>query len=270
MSLKVCYVTAYLNLHRDQWRFFSRSFEDYFTCFKDLLKPFKNANPSEYEFVIYIDSRHYETLKEYTDLYPVSTLISIDENFMNTNIPVWSRLEKEIQIMNSPEYKALIPSRQIYPENNVPTYTLINHAKIDFVTYTMDNISNAPFLLWADFGYCKHPSYTPEYLIDPTKLQLDKINYTLINAIDERDRDIIYTLRNAPEKIGGFFFFGNRPVLKRYQQLYHKILDYYQSMNIADDDQALVLSCYFNEPELFAMHNLGQWHQALNYFQKTI
>ena len=80
--------------------------------------------------------------------------------------------------------------------------------------------------------------------------------------------DITYTLKVAPEKIGGFFFLGRKDKLKEYQQIYHQILDNFQNNNIADDDQHLALRCYFHKPSLFTLHYLMEWHCILFKYQK--
>jgi hypothetical protein len=51
--------------------------------------------------------------------------------------------------------------------------------------------------------------------------------------------------------------------------LYHEILNYFQNtLNIVDDDQHLVLQCYFKNPSLFTMHYLGRWHSVLREYQQ--
>ncbi len=168
--------------------------------------------------------------------------------------------------MNSEYYKSLISHRDV-PECHIPEYTLINHSKIDFMIEA-SKLKNSEFFCWIDFGYFALKERIPLNLVDINKLDKNRINYTLINPIDNRDSDVLYTLRNAPERIGGFFFFGERNVLKEYQELYHFVLKEFQyDYNIADDDQHLVLRCYVKQPDLFALHYLGGWHRALCHFQ---
>jgi hypothetical protein len=97
-------------------------------------------------------------------------------------------------------------------------------------------------------------------------LNLDTVNICSVNKIDENDRDILYTLKKAPEKIGAYLFFGNKIKLKEFQLLCHKWLDYFQSINIADDEQHLWLQCFFEKPELFTEHVFGEWHLGLKKF----
>ena len=58
--------------------------------------------------------------------------------------------------------------------------------------------------------------------------QLPKLfgNLSDMRYIDENDYNAIYTLRVAPEKIGGFFMFGNRDNMKEYRELYRESNQY--------------------------------------------
>ncbi len=265
---KTCYISTFYDIQRADWdNKFARTFEDYLDSFQPIINLFINNRDDRFEMVVYIDSRHFEAVNNKVKDISSIKLISIDNDFMKVNIPMWTTLDREREIMNSTEFKELIPHRLIYPEHSVPEYSLINHCKIDFIGYTIDaNISSADYFAWVDFGYCKTPQSIPKTFLDLSKLDLNKVNYTLVNQIDIRDSNILYTLLNAPERIGGFFFFGSRTVLKTYQALYHKMLESFQVKGIADDDQALALACYWSHPDMFHLHGPFGWHQALTRF----
>jgi len=263
----VCYVTAFYDMNRDNWSHYSRTFEDYLLSFLPFVDLFTRYSTGGYEMVVFIDKKHQPRLQEIVPSNIGITLIGIDEEFMKNNIPMWSTIPREREIMNSPTYKKMIQHRSHCPETYIPEYTMINHCKIDFIGYTIDNLSTYQYLCWVDFGYFKKPEWIPTTMIDINKLDKDRVNYTLINKLTVMDSDPIYTLRYCPERVGGFFFFGNRDILKEYQALYHKMLYAYQySYRIADDDQALVLACYFEVPDMFRLHYTGKWHIALKYF----
>ena len=196
-------------------------------------------------------------------------IIGIDINFMNF-LPMWKTLKKEDQVMNSLYFKNIIGHRHIYPEHSFPEYTLINHCKIDLICSLINsNKLDYEYYCWVDFGFFKLKENIPNKLLDINRFNLNTINYALINAVDERDKNIYYTLKYAPEKIGGYFFFGKKSKLKEYQKLYHEILDYFQTtLNLTDDDQHLVLQCYFKNPTLFTLHNLGKWHSIFVEYEK--
>jgi hypothetical protein len=266
MSDRLCYVTAYLELGREKWTDFQRSFELYFQNFTPLVDLFNQEPRSTlHELVVFIDTIHYHRVKNYVGINPNITVVPIDENFMKNNIPAWERLDRETEIMNSEFYKTILAHRLKYPEHHNPKYTLINHAKIDFVN-TAFLLSTCEYFCWVDFAYC-NPQGVPETLIDINLLDKERINFVLINPFTERDRDVRYTILNAPERVGGGFFFGNRKMLVSYQQLYHKVHIWFQQQNLADDDQHLITQCYFPNKDFFKMEHLGGWFKALKHYQ---
>jgi hypothetical protein len=192
-------------------------------------------------------------------------IIEINEKFMN-NLPSWKKLERETEIMESVQYKNLMRHRLRFPEHSHPKYTIITHCKTDFVYLSLQNYKY-DYYCWIDFGYCKKPEWIPKKLIDINKINKNKVNFTLINPLDQNDSNIMYTLHVAPEKIGGYFFFGNKETVTKYINLYHKNLDEFQKLGIADDDQHLTLRCYYENPDLFQLYVLGNWHLALTHFQ---
>jgi hypothetical protein len=270
---KLCYITAYLDINRNNWKSFNRSFDNYLQTFLPYIELFKNNNSTplgpnlDYEMIVFIDEKYYSLLLSYISTSLPIKLIKINFDFMN-NLPMWKTLEKERSIMNSDSFQKLIPHRLHFPEHSIPEYTLINHSKIDFISYVINNnLSLSPYFSWVDFGFFSKSSNIPSTFLDINKLNLNTINYTLINPLNNNDNNIYYTLNFAPEKIGGFFFFGSRSKILEFHSLYLSMLNFYQNINICDDDQALVLACYFTNPSLFTLHNLGAWHKALTYFQ---
>lgn len=265
--MSVCFVTAFLDLERESWSTFSRKFDDYLNAFTPYINMFEKCidNPL-FKMVCFIDEKRFEMVQK---LNPPSNmiLIKINEKYLNENSILWKRLNEETRIMNSENYKNKIKHRLHFPENTNPKYTLINHSKIDFVNLAF-NIVDSEYYCWVDFGYFSNVNKIPLYMLDINKLNKNKINYMLINKIEDVDKDYMYTLIHAPEKIGGFFFFGNRENLKKYQSLYHEIHSKFQQLEIVDDDQFMALQCYFENPSLFHFH-LDGWHNALISFQKS-
>lgn len=266
--MRLCYVTAFWDIGRDNWVDFQRSFDKYFEVFTHMVKMFKNdPENKEYELFVFIDSKHYARVSAYVGDYPNIFVLAIDEDFMKNNIPLWSRLEKETTIMASEQYRTFMASRLQFPEHNNPKYTLINHAKIDFINFAL-LFSKSEAFCWIDFGFFQSLNKVPSRLLDVNLFDKNKIHFTLIHPLDERDKDVGYTLLNAPEKIDGGFFLGTRENVKKYQKLFHKIHSWFQEKNIADDDQHVALQCYFHVPSFFQLHYLGSWHKAFVQFQK--
>jgi len=262
--MNCCYITSYFDINRSQWTTFSRTFDDYLSYFKPFLTLFDKSKTND-NLIVFIDDRHFKKLDDLlTDTHTIF-LIPINQSFLEQNLHCWKTLETERRIMNHPEFKALVGDRITFPECRYPEYTLINHCKIDFISYAINsNLTSAKYIAWIDFGFFAKSENIPKTLLDLSKFNLSRINYTLINPIDETDNDVYYTLKYAPEKIGGFFFLGRRDILLQYQILYHKSLADLHSKNIVDDDQALALYCYFQKRDLFSFNtsNFG-WHRVL-------
>jgi len=270
MNNGICYVTLYYDIGRNKWENkFQRAFDEYLIYFEPFIKLFNKNTCEDDMMVIFIDKNFKEKLSEKLNEDTRIHLIEIDSNFMN-ELPMWKTIETERQIMQEESFKFILGSRNLFPEHNYPEYTLINHCKIDLISYLINsNKLNYNYYTWVDFGFFKVQQNIPNKLLDINRFNLDTINYTCINPIDIRDTGVIYTLQNAPEKIGGFFFFGHKDKLLEYQKLYHEVLNWFQNeLKIADDDQHLVLQCYFKKPELFTLHTHYGWHRVFKYYQK--
>lgn len=271
---KICYVSAFLDIGRDEWKSFTRTFDQYLESFLPYIHLFKShhgINNEKWCMVLYIDKKHFSVVKEkIEEIYekmPI-TMIPIDEEFLENNLPIWTRLGREKEILDSKEYKTRYVHRLNFPENSNPKYTMINHAKIDFVAHTIHNVDQtSEYFCWTDFGYFKSEELIPKSLLSLEKLDKNFVNYTLINDLTDMDAVVSYTMDHAPEKIGGFFFFGDRDKLIQYQRLYHYVHLHFQSLNIVDDDQHMALRCYYTSPDLFKLHMLGKWHMAHIFFQ---
>lgn len=265
---KICYVTAFLDLHREKWDIWeARDRDAYVTSFSRYL-PLFSSNTQNYEMFVYIDVSMYETLKDLCNKIPNIYLIPLDESFLLNNSLLWRRLPREQEIMQSDSFKTIMKHRLDYPEVSVPRYNMINHSKIDLVCYTMQ-LTDADVIGWVDFGYLKNTENVPAQLIDPLKLYPNRVNFSLVNPIEPRHYYIMDTLVKAPEVVEGGFFFGNRIALLKYQKLYHDTHAEFHNQGITDDDQHVVLQAYKTSPGLFHMNYQGKWLVSMRYFQTS-
>jgi hypothetical protein len=260
-------VTAFFDIGRGDWNDeFNRSTDLYFMGFQEYLN-------LSYNIVLYLDSRYYDKYIKLINLYPNRIkdikLILIDEVWLFNNIWCWKLLDKETYIMQDPTFKLYLKNRSNFPEHKYPKYTLINHAKIDFIMNAIENnLINTDLIAWSDFGnFLYHKPYQSRPF-DINKINKNKINVCIMNELDENDKNIFYTLAHAPEKMTGTFWIG--PIIKmaEYQQIYHNILTIFQNNMIADDDQHIMIHCYLSQPELFQLHNFkNYWYNAFYFFQ---
>jgi hypothetical protein len=262
----------YYDIGRDKWKTFKRTFEEYLEGFLPFIELFNKDNCDNDAMIVFIHEKFYDKLN--TKIKEETTnikLISINEDFMK-KLHCWKSLDKEKEIMNSEEFKKIIKDRNQCPECIYPKYTLINHSKIDLICWIINNkISDFNYYSWVDFGFFgKSREHIPKKLMNINEFMLDKVNIMLVKSINEKDKDIYYTLKEAPEKVGGFFFFGRKDKLIEFQKLYHSILYWFQyELKIADDDQHLMLRCYLKEPKLFETHCHYGWHKIFRLYEKS-
>lgn len=259
--MDITLITAFLDIGRDNWSHWKRTTQEYINAFKVYYQ-------LDYRMIIFMDKRYINEIK--TD-DPKKTIIPIDEEWLEKNSWVWRQLPIETEIMKSPNYVSLIHHRITCPETHNPKYTLINHAKIDFVCYALEKaMVTTPFVAWSDFGYFgnKSAEYIPKNLLDSKKFDIARINLCSNGDFGIQDRNPHYTLQVAPEVINGYFFFGPVSLMKKYQELYHSQMVEFQNMKLADDDQHLTLRCVFKNPEMFKVWRFNRWHWALVYFQQ--
>lgn len=261
----ICYVTAFLDIGRNDWKHFNRSVETYFNSFLNLCNLF---DKTENKLIIFLDDK-YEIKGEKENI----NVIKINEDFLKSNFIIWNRIEEEKRIMESENYKNLINHKLHCPEHNNYKYTLINHSKIEFIEFAIKKNPEFKYFSWIDFGYLSEKERIPKSLIELKNINqniLKKIEnnicFMLLNYIDYRDENSYYTLINAPEKVCGTFFIGKRQNLLKYYNLY--LEEYYllQKSEIVDDDQHLVLNCYFKSPELFHFFKIQNWRNIMKFF----
>jgi len=75
------------------------------------------------------------------------------------------------------------------------------------------------------------------------------VNMIYNNPIDVNDRNPLYTLVFAPEKITGPFWFGSKETNINYWFMYHEALQRIYSMGTAEDDKAVMVYCYTHQKD---------------------
>ena len=267
-------VSVFLDIGRDNWDKYERTTQLYINSFLNYLN-------YDNKMIIFIDDMYINEIKEKYEqsLYKNKIFIPINIEWMKQNIYAWQKLELDRSIMNSEIYKTTVQNRinNNYPENIYPEYNAINHAKIDFICYAINNnlIGKNDFIGWSDFGYFNSILHNNSKLYPVAKLginnfNLNKLSFCLRNKLDENDNDMFYTFINAPEKFTGSFFSGPINLMIELQELYHKSLEELHANNISDDDQHLYLRCFLKNPDIFELYlSNNEWPKALIYFEQA-
>ena len=276
---EIVLITAFFDISRDKWLHLQRDSNYYLDSFKNLLLTEKNI-------IAFIDEKYFNIDFIQNYIYNANLLnrrktkiIPINIDWLNSNCESWKKFEIAKKIMKSNEYIEKVKSRikGCSPENTYPEYNTINHSKIDFIKYAIDNnlIDNNDFICWCDFGYYKSILHNnsfeyPYSCLDIKKFSLNKLNFCLRNKIIINDADINYTLINARETFTGSFFSGKPKLMNKLYYLYHECLDELYENNVSDDDQHVYLRCFLKEPNIFELFlSENKWPEALTYFQKN-
>jgi hypothetical protein len=267
-------VSAFLDINREKWSTgYKRTARDYILSFTNYF----NYNT---KMLVFIDDKYIDEIKETynNSLHNNTIFVPINNDWMTKHIYAWQQLGVSKRIMQSDKYTNLVKDRILCgnPENIYADYNAINHSKIDFICYAINNnlINRDTFICWSDFGYFNsilhnnHCEYPLNHL-DITKFNPNKLTFCLRNKLDNKDEDIIYTLVNAPETFTGSFFAGPYNLMLKLQKLYHTSLKELYNNNISDDDQHIYLRCFLKEPNIFNLYlDSCQWPKGLCYFEK--
>ena len=267
-------VSAFLDINREKWSTsYKRTARDYILSFTNYF----NYNT---KMLVFIDDKYIDEIKEIynNSSYNNTIFVPINNDWMTKHIYAWQLLDISKHIMQSDKYTNLVKDRIACgnPENIYADYNAINHSKIDFICYAINNnlINRDSFICWSDFGYFNsilhnNPSEYPNNHLDITKFNPNKLSFCLRNKLDNKDQDAIYTLVNAPERFTGSFFAGPSNLMLKLQKLYHTSLKELYNNNISDDDQHIYLRCFLKEPNLFNLYLYSyKWPKGLCYFEK--
>jgi beta-1,4-mannosyl-glycoprotein beta-1,4-N-acetylglucosaminyltransferase len=264
---EITIVTAFFDIGRENWEGYNRKSETYINAFYNYLK-------FDYKMIIFIDLRYFHYFNKNT--FKNKTFIPIDQNFLDNHIHAWKNINTDRSIINSENYKKLLERRinNKHPENIHVEYNIINHSKIDFVSYAIPFIKT-DFVCWSDFGYHNSvlqndPSRFPQNILDISKFNTSKINMCIMNEISEKDYDPFYTLQQNYILFTGSFWGLPVKLIPSFQELYHSCINELHSLGISDYDQHLYLRCFYKRPELFELFiSKNKWPEGLNYFQKN-
>ena len=257
---EITIVTAFFDIGRGNWNSYNRSVDYY-------LESFNNYLQFDYHMVVFIDSRYIHCFKNTS----VKIFIPIDVSFLENNIHAWKNLELDRSIINSDKYKNLVKMRKGNPENLYSEYNCINHAKVDFLNLALPFIKTE-FVCWSDFGYhssiIQDKSRFPINVLDISKFNNQKINMCLKNKVEKYTPEFI--VQNAPDIFTGSLYGLPVNLIPQFQELYHTSLDELYSLGISDDDQHVLLRCFYKNPDLFQLYlSENKWPDGLNYFQKN-
>jgi len=245
----IIFVTAFKDINRDSWSDeFKRDVNTYIEYASNLFN-------MHIRIVCYCS-------KDISDRFKINNK-HIEFRDYDENNTFYKYLSIETDIINSNHFKKLIYTRND-PECHYAEYNIVNHNKIIFVERTKKLYPNYSHYAWVDFGYFRNRETIPRFLTF-TEL-LDTVEFVSLSDINISNIDIPTNICVDPSKnsiSGGLFILPSR-LVEWYLQEYTNMLIYYHSLNIVDDDQAIVLQLYKKFPDNFTIRINNKWFQFLD------
>ena len=265
--MSILFVTAYKDIRRHNWEITPRSVNTYIDSFNRLAQ---NIN---YRLVVFLDHNDSNVINRIDkNIIEKNNVSIIDLNLVNTFYNKYIHIEN--QIINSQEYKDKIPSdRKGAPEHIYAEYDLVNHSKINYVTYCKNIYRSYKYYSWIDFGI-KDINNIPTN-INFSKLT-DKITYlslkTPSNHLSSNEM-----LKTHDIYIAGSQFIVHHDLVDKFEKIYEEQLIEWHEQNICDDDQNCVYQIYFKYTNLFELIFDNNWFTLfsnhlndLNHLNETI
>jgi len=242
LKQEILFVTAFKNIHRDQWKNASRSVEDY-------LKHFSVLSKLPYTLVVYVEP----DIKKRIPL--LSNIIIRDFHEVDTFYNAF--LKRDKQIMKSKTYQSKIPEkRKVNPEHLYSEYNLINHSKINFISNTKQLYPDYDFYSWVDFGFSGFNDVPRAISVSslPKKVIYQIMNKPIMISAEEMlAKDEVY--------FAGSAFIIHYSLVETFEKKWKKKLIEWQKKGITDDDQSMVLQLYLDDPSMYHTVFSKKWRE---------
>ena len=243
----ILFVSAFKDIGRDKWAISPRSVGQYISNFLNL------AHTITYRLIVFVEPAIEDALRTHSLPANIELRKSAD---VTTFYDMY--IDNETRMMGSDEYRTKIPEdRRQAPEHWCPAYTLINHAKVNYVKHVKDNYPGYTYYAWIDFGCIQRLDNIPRN-INISKLT-DKVTYLALReppavAIDANDM-----LRSHDIYITGANVIVHHSRVDEFANMYCAKLEEWKDRCICDDDQNLVLQLYFDNPGRFQLFYSNEW-----------
>ncbi|XP_061186232.1 uncharacterized protein LOC133194253 [Saccostrea echinata] len=251
------FVTALYDIGRENWTHFKRSFDEYLSYFRNVLR-------LNVKMIIYSDeSVQKVVLDERKNLHHKTQSYSLPFTDLE-----YYRFRQHIEhVLVSPEFR---DSNEMlnYPEAFSSKYLILMNNKVSFLSDAVrKNPFNSTHFFWIDAGYghgddlTKWKNFQPRVLLS----KRNKITYIVLNdpALYKDIKDL-HKVQIVPA-FNGEFFGGDAGAILKYEKLYKKTFRKLLTENIVDDDQNVAFHCYKENPNLFE-NVCGCWSDAFKLF----
>jgi hypothetical protein len=246
MTTSVLFVTAYKDIGRGNWIGFERSTDDYINMFKNLI--------GLKDLICFCEPEIQEKLGDigYNKCFPYEA----EKTFF--------QIEAQQQAILNEQKRTQATGGRTDPECLYASYTIVNHNKALFLARAKQMFPNFSHYAWIDFGYQRKPLQSLHF--DFSNLPSNSITVPAFsNPSLQTIPTAVDNLKLHRVIIQGSLYFVPKALIDWYCSAYTKIVLEYQNQCLADDDQALVLQLYKQNPEKFSLR-LGDWFKLLETF----
>ena len=246
---KILFVTAFKELGRERWTYYARRTDEYFEYFANLVRTLPHP------LAVFIEDGLRARAQAVIDAAAASDRVTVSD-YGSVDSFLVKYLERERAVMAAPEFRQLVARRIDCPETHNPEYTLVNHSKINFVRAAQTAQPDFDFYAWVDFGMCRGAnSAVPRLDIDRLP---DRITYNTI-AVPEQRQSELQLLNSGAVFLTGDSFIVPAARVAAFEAAWEAKLVDWQARGLADDDQALVVQLFYDEPSQFALTVSGRW-----------
>ena len=266
-------VTGYFDIGRSAWRgavkgheipaWMARTNCDYLAHFR-LLARLRN------EMIVFTEPRFAEEVlaaRKASGLEASTVVITLDRPFERDPVLAATRARIDRAMRNRMLDFVAEPNK---PEAFSPDYVLVTALKPVLTTAAFDlGLATRRQLAWLDFAYCREPeSFNPDY---PWHYDCgERLHVFTIATPDARSASEM--VRTAYCPFHGAQVFGPRALWPRLRDLFEATLAELLALDLADDDQGLLLMAWRAEPQLFAVHKVPRRDRfcALRVFNEAV
>lgn len=260
--IKYTIVTALIDLGREEWGEWGRSYDTYLDYFKKVLK-------IRAPMIIYIDQKSVQWAWDNRprDLYSHTKIFPI----IPQELKVYQHIDKIKDIMSDPTFKEDRVAPDV-PEANFPIYNVLVNSKVALLyKASLENTFNSDVLVWLDAGYGHGEddewgtTFPLDFEWNLTDMSSDKVTLIQRKNIEEsfNDKETFYKA-HISAFIGGFMG-GTVGAIKKFHDEYYQVLEENLALGYIDQEQTNMLYTFLKNPGV--IHAVwGDWYDVFRLF----
>ena len=247
-------VTAFYDIGRKNWDYYTRDTRYYFECFERLCQ-LQNK-------IIVFSQIKFKSLFDKIISEKKPNLTVIYEDIFENNVDLLKKIKKSQK--NLQKIGGLYNDGKP-PEYWCPEYVLVNFLKSYFCKSAIEQIVDIDDVVsWIDFGYIKKQEQIPESKIWKYNFE-NKIHLWNIKEIPAQI-NILQTIKNNLVYIQGCHLVAHKDKWHSLNKMMNDQLNYLLSNSLVDDDQTLLLLSCRSNPQEFILHKEEIDYDDLDWF----